>query len=288
MAIDTVELVAEIAVGCELGEGVLWDDIEQRLWWTDILDQCLYSAAIDGGELKRWPAPEAITAFGFTSELGQLICSFASGIGYFWPATGQRQWLARPALQGAARFNDGRVDPWGNFWAGTLSPGAQKAKLYRYDGRLSEERVGLEIANGLCWSPDGKRAYHADSPRREIHEFTLCGGHLGRGRLFARTPEGVFPDGACTDAAGNLWSAQWGGAQVVCYSNTGAVIATLELPVSQPSCVAFGGPQLHHLVVTSAWENMTQTERKREPRAGNVFVYRTPFQGRLCDRGQIK
>lgn len=282
-----MELVAEIAVGCELGEGVIWDDLDQRLWWTDILGSCLYSAAIDGGHLQRWPAPEAITAFGFTSEPGQLICSFASGIGYFWPATGQRQWLVRPALRGAARFNDGRVDPWGNFWAGTLSPGEQKAKLYRYDSILSEERAALEIANGLCWSPEGRFAYHADSPRREISVFNLHGGHLGAAKTFARTPEGVYPDGACTDAQGNLWSAQWGGARVVCYSNKGETLHTLELPVTQPTCVAFGGPDLRHLLVTSAWEHMSDAQRRHEPRAGNLFIYKTGFQGRLCDRARI-
>ncbi len=279
-----MELVAEIELGCELGESVLWDELEQRIWWTDILGDCLYSAAIDGTELRRWPAPEAITAFGFTQTPGQLICSFASGIGYFWPATGKHQWLARPPLDGAARFNDGRVDPWGHFWAGTLSPGQARAKLYCYDGELMAARTGLEIANGLCWSPDGDRLYHADSPRREIRVFTPRGDDLGAGQVFCKTPEGIYPDGACTDAEGNLWSAQWGGARVVCYSPQGDVVHTLVLPVSQPSCVAWGGPDFQHLLVTSAWEHMSPAQRRHEPRAGNLLVFHTPYRGRPCDR----
>lgn len=282
-----MELVSEVEAGCELGESVLWHPLEQRIWWTDILGCRLYACALNGSELTCWKTPEPLTAFGFTDRAGQLIVSFASGIAYFWPDTGEVQWLARPDIGRAERFNDGRVDPEGRFWAGTMAPGRPgEAALYCYDGELHLALKGLEIANGLCWSPDGRTAYHADSPRRQIREFQVASGRLQRSRRFAHTTDG-FPDGACTDAQGNLWSALWGGGKVVCYSSAGKVLGEFSLPVSQPTCVAFGGPEYRHLLVTSAWEHMSPEARAREPRAGNLFIYHQSSPGRPCDLHRV-
>jgi sugar lactone lactonase YvrE len=283
-----MRLVDELHVGCELGEGVLWHPGQQSIWWTDILGCRLYCYTPERNSLREFTPPERLSAFGFTSDPNRLIVSFASGIADYWPAQGRVGWLARPELGlPGQRFNDGRVDPAGRFWGGTMNeqqPQTPSSALYSYRDGCRTALTGLCISNGLCWSPDGRTAYHADSPTRRITAYDFSAdGDLRNPRLFTQTPEGAYPDGACTDAAGNLWSAHWGAGQVVCYSPQGDRLQTLELPVSQPTCVAFGGPDYRDLYVTSAWEGMTEAQRGAEPRAGNLFVYRGLGQGRACD-----
>ncbi|MDO3387732.1 SMP-30/gluconolactonase/LRE family protein [Gilvimarinus sp. SDUM040013] len=279
-----MQLVAEIPCGCELGEAILWHPVQRRMWWADILGCRLYSANLFGDAQQWYPTPEPVTAFGFTSVAGKFIVSFASGIAYFWPATGAVEWLAQPDLGGAERFNDGRVGPDGAFWAGTMSPSAPgESQLYRFDGSLQSILQGLTIANGLCWSTDGGYLHHADSPSRLIRRFKMRAAGVEAGELLVETPVNSYPDGAVIDAADNLWSAHWGGSCVVAYDHSGAVLDRLALPITQPTCVAFGGDQFDHLLVTSAWEHMTPEQRQREPRAGNVFVFRTTYRGRPCD-----
>ena len=283
-----MQLVNELAVGCELGESVLWHPSAQCLWWTDIHGRTLYRFTPHSNQLTRFGVPERLTAFGFTSDPGRLIVSFASGIASYWPASSELQWHAKPE-QGLAgqRFNDGRVDPAGRFWAGTMNeqqPDNASSALYRWGVGCRRELSDLQISNGLCWSPDGATVYHADSPTRRITAYDFSAqGRFSNPRLFVETPAGAYPDGACTDSHGNLWSAHWGAGEVVCYSPLGDILTRVSLPVSQPSCVAFGGPDYRDLYVTSAWEGMSESQRLAEPRAGNVFVYRGFAQGRACD-----
>ncbi|WP_198144047.1 SMP-30/gluconolactonase/LRE family protein [Gilvimarinus agarilyticus] len=283
-----MQLVNEIAVGCELGEGVLWHPIEQCLWWTDIHGCTLYRFNPRQNKITRFSVPERLTAFGFTADPERLIVSFASGIASFWPASAKRVSHATPE-QGrpGQRFNDGRVDPRGRFWAGTmneLQPDTASSALYCWSTDCHRELSGLQISNGLCWSPDGATAYHADSPTRCIMAYDFSPeGRFSDPRLLVQTPEGAYPDGACTDAHGNLWSAHWGAGQVVCYSPQGDLLTCISVPTSQPTCVAFGGPDLRDLYVTSAWEGMSESQRLTEPRAGNIFVYRGSAKGRACD-----
>lgn len=280
-----MELFAEIPCRAELAEGVLWHPQQERLWWTDILGCRLYCASLNGEHLLSYPTPEPLTAFGFTKESGRLIASFSRGIAYFWPEQERVEWLSQPDIGQAERFNDGRVSPDGQFWAGTLAPNvAGGAELYRFDGKLCRQLDQLTIANGLCWSVGADYLYHADSPERTIRRFPYQAGQIaGPGEVFVTTAPGEFPDGAVVDADNNLWAALWGGSRVVAYNCKGAEIESVHLPVSQPTCVAFAGPALDYLVVTSAWEHMSADQRAVEPRAGNVFVYKTGYRGRACE-----
>ena len=284
-----MRLLKQLRLGNTLGEGVLWHPRQAHFWWTDIHACRLYTYDPAEDTVQDWQTPERLTAFGFTADDDRLIVSLASGIAFYWPQTGRVQWLARPEQQlPGNRFNDGRVSPLGHFWAGTLveDGGEQPAALYRFHPQTGCQRVltGLQVSNGLAWSPDGSTAYHADSPTGQIMAYDHCPhtGELSRPRVFARTPAGSYPDGACVDAAGNLWSAHWGGGCVVCYGPEGEVLHTLKLPVSQVTCVAFGGPDLDWLMVTTARENFTEADLAREPAAGDVFLYRAPGPGLTC------
>ena len=140
---------------------------------------------------------------------------------------------------------------------------------------------GIRVSNGLCVSPDGRHLYFADSPTRTIKVFDLIEpeGVLGTPRVFARTPEGAFPDGAAVDADGCVWSAHWGAGRVVRYTPEGGIDRAIQIPTCQPSCVCFGGPNLDILCVTTAREGLNGATLSAEPNAGDVFLYRPGVQG---------
>lgn len=279
------KLIATLEVNNRLGEGIVWHADSQSVWWTDIHSCCLYRCSWPQQTLQQWNTPERLTAFAIVNlHPLKLLVSFASGFAFYWPDEQQVQWIQRPerALAGN-RFNDGRVDRQGRFWAGTMAEDAQgqQGTLYRLDGNgCIPVLSGLSIPNALCWSPDSKVMYHADTPTGKIvqYDFEPTSGAVTNQRDFAAMPVGE-PDGAITDANGDLWVALWGGSGVARFSPDGYLQGLLELPVSQPTCVAFGGPDMNLLFMTSATEGLSRQQRDAEPLAGAVFVYQTPFQG---------
>lgn len=286
----TAQLLKILPVNNILGEGVIFNEAEQAIWWTDIKSAVIYRYWLDTEQLDHWNMPEAVGCFGFVSGKAELIVALASGIACFDLESERLDYLSRPeAHLPGNRFNDGRVDRQGRFWAGTMveapekNTGPAQANLYRLDdnGHATAVIAGLEIANGLCWSPDGSRLYHADSPKRQItqYQFDAISGDVAKPRLFAQTPEGIYPDGATVDSQGYLWSAQWGGSRVVRYDPAGKEDYILQLPVSQPTCVAFGGPDMDWLFVTSAREGLTDEELAQQPQAGDLFIYRLGVKG---------
>lgn len=231
--------------------------------------------------------PERLGSFGFVADSERLIAAFAGGIALYDPYQRSVVWLARPdSVVPGVRFNDGRVDRRGRFWSGTMVEGEQASAdgcLYSVDstGEARCHLRDLRISNGLCHSPDGRQLYFADSPTRTIsvHELIEPEGILGIPRIFARTPEGAFPDGAAVDVDGCVWSAHWGAGCVVRYTPDGRIDRTLRLPTRQPSCVCFAGPDLDILCVTTAREGLDCSTLQAEPNAGDVFLYRTGVQG---------
>ena len=252
------------------------------LWWTDIQERRLYRYDWATRKWKTFPTPERIGSFGLIEGHSAIIAAFESGIALYEPRGGTPKWLARPdANNPGVRFNDGRADRQGRFWAGTMvetEPRTGRANLYCVDrsGQARQRENGITISNGICWSPDSSRFYFADSALRTIYsyEFNPGTGAITNRREFVRTPEGAHPDGASVDAEGYLWSAHWGAGRVVRYTPDGEIDRILEVPVSQPTCVAFGGPGLDLLFVTSAREGLSETELAQQPSAGDIFVYK--------------
>jgi sugar lactone lactonase YvrE len=289
--VNGCSLVRTIPVQNTLGECILWDEETQSVWWTDIHESRLYRYHHASASLVRFGCPERLCSFGFVVGDHRLVCAFASGFALFDPVSGDLQWLYRPEQDyRGTRFNDGRVDRRGRFWAGTMVEGdgrdAQgrpaKGSLYRISG--SEQRRifgGISISNSLCFSPDGEVLYFADSPERRIMAYGIdrVSGEPAEARIFATVSGDGAPDGSTVDAEGCLWNAQWGGSKVVRYTRAGEVDCVLELPVSQPTCVCFGGAGLDLLFVSSARENLGPERLAAEPEAGNVLIYTTDFRG---------
>jgi L-arabinonolactonase len=279
------ELVGTVEVGNTLGEGVLWDNVGRRLWWTDIQERRLFRYEPVKGVLETFELPERLGSFGFVDGSDRLIAAFESGFAYLHPESGRLQWIDRPPhAAGNVRFNDGRVDPKGRFWAGSMVEGAGEptAKLYCLCNGLAEVHLtGVAICNSVCFSTDARHMYFADSPHRTIHRFdinpvngTLCNRHV-----FAQTPRGAFPDGSNIDAEGHLWNAQWGAGRVVRYAPDGTISGSIELPVTQPTCIAFGGDALDYLFITTAREHLSAEALSSQPQAGHLFIYKTNIHG---------
>ncbi|MCP3127100.1 SMP-30/gluconolactonase/LRE family protein [Shewanella sp. KJ2020] len=276
------ELLMTIPVGNRLGEGVLWDELHQLIWWTDILSSVIYRFHLPTHTLETLPMPHRVGSFGLTANPMMLIVAFDIGIAHYDIEHQKIKWLAQPESQiEGNRFNDGRTDRQGRFWAGTMverrDHQQQCAALYCIDekGDCHLRLSDLEISNGLCWSPDGRTLYHADSPKHQIYQydFDIRSGLLSHKRLFATTSNNMFPDGSDVDCAGYLWNAQWGGGQLVRYRPDGEVDLILKLPVTHPTSIAFGGPKLDLLIVTSAKHAIDPLALSQEPQAGDVFIY---------------
>jgi sugar lactone lactonase YvrE len=290
---ETVRPLRTLPVANTLGEGILWDDLEQVFLWTDIHDRKLYRYHPGNDRLDRWYTPERLCSFGLVAgDPGALICAFESGFAMYRYEDGELEWLARPeAGVTGTRFNDGRVDRQGRFWSGTMIEGEAAfdargepvtASLYRLERGVCERmESGIRITNSLCWSLDSRRQYLGDSPAECIYayDFEADGGSIGNRRVFARTDPPAKPDGSCIDAEDQVWNAQWGGREVVRYRPDGSIAMRLSMPVSQPTCVCFGGPELSWLAVTSATVELTDQQRAEQPLAGAVFLFETDYRG---------
>ena len=270
--------IATIPVANVLGEGVLWDGRTQSVWWTDI-EQCrLYRYVWPGGPLKTYVTPERLGSFGFVSGSSRLVAAFETGFALFDPETGALDWLWRKVRPGQ-RLNDGRVDCQGRFWAGSLAERREekgKAELYCLDGKgqVTTHARGLTISNGICWSPDSSRFYLADSPAKLIwrYGFDPAAGTISDRQVFAADAGGI-PDGSAVDAGGCLWNASWDTGCVIRYAPDGRLDRRIALPAGRPTCVAFGGPELNLLFVTSARFELDPEALQRQPEAGHLFVF---------------
>jgi L-arabinonolactonase len=277
--------VDSIKAANTLGECVLWNGRTQTLWWTDIQESRLFCLDWQTRALRGFSTPERLCAFGFVAGSSSLIAAFESGFALYEARTGRMRWLWKLARPGQ-RLNDGRVDRQGRFWAGAMAERgdeAGKAELYCLDanGQVQCRERGITISNSICFSPDGAAFYFADTPTRTIwrYGFSASDGVITDRQVFAQTPEGTFPDGATVDAEGFLWSAHWGGGRVVRYTPQGAIDRIIDVPASQPTCVAFGGAGLDLLFVTTAREGLSAAALAAQPDAGNLFVYNVGVAG---------
>lgn len=279
--------LASIASANELGEGILWDDLEGRFYWTDIQGSKLWSSQSDGKGLNSFSLPARLASFALTDSPGKIVAAFDTGLAKLSLVDGRVDWFCKPNLPKGVRFNDGRVDRSGCFVVGTMvedkiaAGGANLACLYRLeaDGSLSELLSDIAISNGLCFSPDGNWLYHADTPTRRLLAYSYEAGIPNSPRLVREFKEGEGPDGACVDSEGNIWIAIWGGGRVECLTPDGETLRVIKVDAMQPTCPAFGGSDLSKLAITSAWEGLAESRDSRPESAGDVFLVNSGVRG---------
>jgi sugar lactone lactonase YvrE len=272
----------------QLGECPRWDERTRALYWVDILEPALHRFDPATGDDKAFPVPEHIGCFSLR-EGGGFIAGLRSGL---WEldehARPVRRLAANPEDQRRSRFNDGRCDANGRFFAGTVdeSKQARDARLYRLDGnRLDVVSAGLLTSNGLAFSPDNRWMYHSDTPDFTIYRssYELSTGAYGEREVWVRVEPSADdrgrPDGAAVDAEGCYWSAFYEGGRVVRFTPDGRVDAVYPLPVRCPTMCAFGGDDLRTLYITTARAGRSGEELKREPLAGGLFAMRVQVPG---------
>ena len=263
---------------CTLGEGPMWHPERGQLFWLDILGKRLLTRDASGE--RRWDFDDCVSAAGWVDRDRLLIAS-QRALFLFDVETGARENVVDlEADDPVTRSNDGRADPQGGFWIGTMGfdaePGA--GAIYRFHrGDLRRVVEPVTISNAICFAPDGRSAYHADTREGRILRQPLDpdGWPEGDPTLFLDLGGEPFgADGAVVDAEGCLWNAQWGAGRVARYAPDGRFLSAWPVPTPQASCPAFGGPDLTTLYVTTA------AEGGLAPPAGMTFRIETGVRGR--------
>ncbi|MFD2264644.1 SMP-30/gluconolactonase/LRE family protein [Lacibacterium aquatile] len=273
-----------------LGEGIQWNIETQRLYWTDIHGKRFCSAKFDGSDLTVMDLDERLCSFAFDQD-GQILAAFESGLFRFDPDTARRHRLSEFEVdKPTTRMNDGRCDRQGRFIVG----GMDEVSLRRLSSVMRVESSGTQTlfeevgcTNSLCFSPDGRTMYFADTSAKDIFafEYDPASGTLGEKRLFVRlTSNEGGPDGSCVDAEGALWNCQFNGNRVQRILPDGTRDIRINLPVPQVTCCCFGGPDLNRLFITTARENLNIDDASRYPLSGSIFYVDLPVRGLPEDR----
>lgn len=264
---------------CSLGEGPIWHPGRQELFFFDINEETLFAVTATGEITNQWLFNEIVAAAAIVDD-NTLVLATETGLKGFDIATGGiASIVGIEASNGLTRTNDSRVHPSGAFWIGTMGKAedAPSGAVYHYrDGTLSTLKTAISIPNATCFSPDGTIAYWTDTPTRQIMQCATdpaTGMPIGEWTLFADVSNHRgYPDGAVVDCQGYLWNARWGGSCVVRHAPDGSIDRIIEVPVSQVTCPAFGGPDLKTLFITTASKNLSAEQLAAEKTAGGLFA----------------
>lgn len=261
---------------CRLGEGPLWHPMLGQLFWFDILESRLYTRTAAGQH--HWQFGEMVSAAAWVDQ-GTLLIASESALFKFDLHSGARTDLvALEADNPLNRSNDGRADPQGGFWIGTMAKdeAAGAGAIYRwYGGELRQLFPGITIPNAICFTPDGNHAHFTDTITQQVMKVALDaqGWPVGTPQVWLDLrSEDLFPDGAVVDAAGTMWLAQWGAYRVAAYDPQGRFVREVRFGAAQTSCPAFGGSDLGTLFCTSATKTLSATHLAANPDSGKVFA----------------
>jgi sugar lactone lactonase YvrE len=281
------EVICVLDAQDKLGEGIIWDDDENVLWWVDVpRPSAIHKFSPATGDHQSWTLPEMVMSLSKRRD-GRLVVASHHGLNVFDPKDGSLKRVAAPeADRPQNRSNDGGTDARGRFWFGTMgnniaednayvAPPGVLGSLYRVGADMVPVRMDgpVGISNSTCWSPDGRTMYFADTLQGAIYayDFDLDLGAISNRRVFAN-PEGHgYPDGSCVDAEGFLWNARWEGSCVIRFAPDGSIDRVLELPISRVTCCTFGGLDHSTLYITTSRLHLSEEELRRQPQAGGLF-----------------
>ena len=266
------------AAAASLGEGPLWDPSHGVIWWVDIKSPALHAHHAATGANRRQSLPYRLTALGLARD-SSLIAVGDAGLVRLSVGVDLQvsvvEVIATIALPPGVRFNDGKVDAGGRFWAGTMEDAERMAcgALYRLDGqRVSKVRSNIGVPNGPCFFADGTMLT-TDSARGRITALRVDreGNPVAEHEFAQFNPSQGYPDGMTVDAEDHVWIAFWDGWCLRRLSRTGQIVAEIVLPVQRPTCPAFGGAALDHLFITSATTGLSAEQRQMQPLAGGLL-----------------
>jgi sugar lactone lactonase YvrE len=270
----------------ELAEGPVW--FQGLLWWVDIMAGTLHRWDPTSQEHESRDTGDLLGAAVPCTDGRWLLAQNRSLVVFDWERGTSKLIATLDNERPRNRCNDGKCDPQGRFWFGTMNMDSleRAGSLYcqsTADG-CQPRQDGVTISNGIAWSRDGDVMYYIDSPTRRVDafDFDQVNGHIhSRRTLIEFGEQDGWPDGMTIDVDELLWIAMWGGAKIaVVDSKSGERVREIPMPVSQPTSCTFGGDDLGELFVTSAWEGMTARQREAESLAGSVFRLRPGATGR--------
>lgn len=257
-----------VPAGDFCGEAVTWDAMAGCLYWTDINRFLLHRYELAAGTTRTYMFEEPVVALSLTNRPRQLLVALGSGLTIFnLDGETYKELPAKLAGWPDQRLNDGRSDPRGTFWVGSMANNVapdgtplpvrdREGALYyyRHGGKMSLIESNIGISNTFCWSPDQKYFYFGDTLRNEIriYPYDLDSGNIGSGKPFFTGYERGLPDGSAMDSAGYLWNCRFGGGCIVRVAPNGKIDRVIDMPVTNITTCTFGGPNLTTLYVTTA------------------------------------
>lgn len=296
-ALSDLEATCVLPAAAQLGECPTWSPAEARLYWIDIDARAVHRYDPATGLDEQRPAPGRPGSIALTATLGQLLVAVEGGLAFFdWHSGAWRDWIALEPEGVGNRLNDGRCDPAGRFWVGSMFDPAAEGKAtgllhcVEPDGAHRTVRSGIGVSNGLAFAPDGRTMYFADTHRDTVwaYDYDVDDGEATNERVFLDFgPLPGRPDGACVDEAGCYWIACVTGAAVLRVTPSGTVDRRIRVPVGKPTMPAFGGADMSTLFITTIGGGGSHAVDPAQPDAGGLFAAdagvrglpETPFAG---------
>ena len=276
---QTLQAALELPTTADLGEGAIWHPERNLLHWIDINGCQLHTYNPETQQDKSIPTGAKIGTVVPVSGSTDVLAALQTGIHRINTTTGEKKLMVDPITDPLIRFNDGKCDPSGRFWVGTIHLGGMRktCALYRFDGNGSLRTMldGVSNSNGIVWTSDRKTMYYIDTPTQCVQAFDYDdqSGDIANRRIALSIPkETGAPDGMSIDSADNLWIAMWGGGAVNCYNpQSGELLVHIAVPAPHTTSCAFGGPGLKTLFITSARAGLSPEELDAAPASGGLF-----------------
>jgi len=261
---------------CLLGEGPLWHPLRKQLFWFDIMGRRMLSRDAGGRHVRQFD--RHVSAAGWIDETRLMVATERDLAVVDLESGAETSVAPLEADDPTTRSNDGRADPQGGFWIGTMGKHGEAGKgaLYRFHrGQIRKLASDIGIPNAICFAPSGDVAHFADTARHLVWRIALDadGWPEGEWSVFLDHREtGINPDGAVMDRNGLFWCAEWGGSRVAAYDAKGSLVKEIGLPAPQVTCPAFGSPDMETLYVTSARQGMPSDALDDAPLSGQTFA----------------
>lgn len=267
-------------IAAQLGEGAFWNHQTEELYWVDIESKKFHVYNPDKQTNRSYDCPSRVGTVTPTTDKNRAILALEDGIHFIDLNDGALSLHCplendRPNV----RFNDGKCDPAGRLWAGSMHLDQIKgeANLYMIDqkGKGTLKLEGVTISNGIVWTKDKKTMYYIDTPSGQVvaYDYDNTTGAISNKTVAVEIPESLgYPDGMCIDANDNIWIGLWNGESVVCFDpRSGKMLNQIPVPAHNVTACAFGGPKLDTLYITSSSLDMSDDEKARYPDAGSIF-----------------
>ncbi|MBX2897691.1 MAG: SMP-30/gluconolactonase/LRE family protein [Cyclobacteriaceae bacterium] len=288
MFMTDIDKMAIVEWECKatLGEGAIWHPTENRLYWVDIEDKQLHVYDPVTKQNTSYPIGARIGTV-VPIETGGVLVALQNGIHKMDLKTGALKFVTNPLPDSAMRFNDGKCDPSGRFWVGSLAMDSRKksSSLYRMgaDGVVHTMLSDVTISNGIVWTADRKTMYYNDTPTLTVQAFDFdnATGKISNRRMVITIPPGMgAPDGMTIDAEDKLWIALWGGYAVARFDPlSGELMQKINVPAPHVTSCAFGGKNLETLYITTARAWVKPATLKEFPLSGSLFVATPSVKG---------